>query len=409
MTSTGHRTDRDHPILAALSAIDAEIDSVQHAPAWSLSDEETRQALVRATRLAARVAALELKVAAHADRNQVGDASGATSAAVWWAHQTRMTQREAARKMKLARALESHDPVGHALAAGEVLTDQAQVITDVVEALPDTVQPGVRTQARDHLLDAARHFDARALRIQGRRILDVVAPEVGEAEEAKQLAAEEKKAEQNARLTMHDDGHGQTHGRFSLPTWVADMLRKQLHALAAPKAGGQGFDPHGMGLAFAEYIRRYPTDQLPQAGGVSAAVVVTMTLETLLGGLKAAQLDTGTMISPGLARKLACEAGVIPVVLGGKSQPLDVGRKRRFHTKAQRIAMAVRDQGCAAQGCERPGSWCHAHHLTPWSAGGGTSVKDGVLLCPRHHTLAHHHDYEAAHLPGGRINFTKRE
>jgi hypothetical protein len=69
MTSTGHRTDRDHPILAALSAIDAEIDAVEHAPAWSLSDEETRQALVRATRLAARVAALELKVAAHADRN----------------------------------------------------------------------------------------------------------------------------------------------------------------------------------------------------------------------------------------------------------------------------------------------------------------------------------------------------
>jgi hypothetical protein len=134
-----------------------------------------------------------------------------------------------------------------------------------------------------------------------------------------------------------------------------------------------------------------------------------MTLETLLGGLKAAQLDTGTMISPGLARKLACEAGVIPVVLGGKSQPLDVGRRRRFHTKAQRIAMAVRDKGCAAEGCERPGSWCHAHHLTPWAQGGGTSVKDGVLLCPRHHTLAHHQDYELTYHPEGKISFIKRE
>jgi hypothetical protein len=409
MTSTGHRTDRDHPILAALSAIDAEIDSVAQAPAWSLSDEETRQALVRATRLAARVAALELRVAAHADRNQVGDGSGATSAAVWWANRTRMTQREAARKMRLARALETQDPVGDALAAGDVLADQAQVIVEAVDALPDTIQPGVRTQARDHLLDAARHFDARALRIQGRRVLDVVAPEVGEAEEGRQLAKEERQAEAKARLTMHDDGHGQTYGRFRLPTWVADMFRKQLHALAAPKAGGQGFDSHGMGRAFAEYIRRYPTDQLPQAGGVSAAVVVTMTLGTLLGGLKAAQLDTGTMISPGLARKLACEAGVIPVVLGGRSQPLDVGRKRRFHTKAQRIAMAVRDQGCVAMGCERPGSWCHAHHLIPWAEGGGTSLKDGVLLCPRHHTLAHHQDYELTHQPGGKISFTRRE
>jgi hypothetical protein len=409
MTSTGHRTDRDHPITAAVSEIEAALTEVEHAPAWSLSDDETRRNLVALTRLSARVAALELKVAAHADRNQVGESSGATSAAVWWANRTRMTQREAARKMRLAKALETHDPVGDALAAGDVLADQAQVITDAVDALPDTIQPGVRTQARDHLLDAARHFDARALRIQGRRILDVVAPEVGEAEEGRQLAREERQAEAKARLTMHDDGHGQTHGRFTIGNAEADMLRKALEAIASPKAGGEGLNPHGLGLAFADYIRRYPTDQLPTAGGVSAAVVVTMTLETLLGGLKAAQLDTGTMISPGLARKLACEAGVIPVVLGGKSQPLDVGRKRRFHTKAQRIAMAVRDKGCAAEGCERPGSWCHAHHLTPWSQGGGTSVEDGVLLCPRHHTFAHHQDYELTHHESGKIGFTRRQ
>jgi hypothetical protein len=409
MTSTGHRTDRDHPISAALSAIDAELDGVQHAPAWSMSDDDTRRALVRATRIAARVAALELKVAAHADRNRVGDASGATSAGVWWANASRMTQAEAARKVKLARALEEHEPVGEALAAGDILVDQARVITDAVDALPDTVQAEVRTRARDYLLGAAAHHDARALRIQGRRILDVVAPEVGEAEEARQLAKEEREAEAKARLTMQDNGNGMTYGRFAIRTAEADMFRKALQALASPKAGGEGLSPHGMGLAFMEYVRRYPADKLPSAGGVSAAVVVTMTLETLMGGLKAAQLDTGTRISPGLARKLACEAGVIPVVLGGRSEVLDVGRRRRFHTKAQRIAMAVRDQGCAAQGCERPTSACHAHHLVSWAKGGSTSVKDGVLLCPRHHTLAHHHDYELTHHPDGRISFTRRE
>ncbi|SDO36975.1 protein of unknown function, partial [Nocardioides szechwanensis] len=334
---------------------------------------------------------------------------GATSTSVWWANHTRMTQREAARKIKLANALETHDPVAHALAAGDVLVDQAHVVTDAVDALPDTVQPDVRTRARDYLLEAAAHYDARALRIQGRRILDVVAPEIGEAEEARQLAAEEKKAEQAARLTMHDDGHGQTHGRFTLGTAEADMFRKALQALASPRAGGEGLSPHGMGLAFSEYIRRYPTEQLPEAGGVSATVVVTMTLETLLGGLKAAQLDTGTTISPGLARKIACDAGVIPAVLSGKSEVLDVGRRRRFHTKAQRIAMAARDQGCAAHGCERPTAACHAHHLIQWAKGGGTSVKGGVLLCPRHHTLAHHDDYDLTHHPGGKISFTKRE
>jgi hypothetical protein len=225
----------------------------------------------------------------------------------------------------------------------------------------------------------------------------------------KQLAKEEREAEAKARFSMHGDGHGQTHGRFTLPDHIADILEKALRALASPKAGGEGLSPHGMGLAFMDYIRRYPADQLPTAGGVSAAVVVTMTLETLLGGLKAAQLDTGTMISPGLARKLACEAGVIPVVLGGHSQPLDVGRRRRFHTKAQRIAMAVRDKGCVAMGCERPTAACDAHHLIQWANGGDTSVEGGVLLCRRHHTLAHHQDYELTHHPDGKISFHKRE
>ncbi|GEP35133.1 HNH endonuclease [Nocardioides szechwanensis] len=408
MSISANHTPR-HPVASFVARMHDELDDITGRPMWSMDDDETRHTLVQATRLLARLSALELKVAAHADRNRVGEASGATSVGVRWANQTRMTQAEAHRKVKLAKALEAHGPVGEALARGDVLVDQARVITDAVAALPDTIQPEVRSQARDYLLGAAAHYDARALRIQGRRILDVVAPEVGEAEEAKQLAKEERDAEAKARLSMQDDGHGQTHGRFTLPDHIAGMFRKALHALASPKAGGEGLSPHGMGLAFAEYIRRYPTDNLPAAGGVSATVVVTMTLETLMGGLKAAQLDTGTMISPGLARRLACEAGIIPVVLGGRSEVLDVGRRRRFHTKAQRIAMAVRDKGCAAMGCERPTSACHAHHLTPWSQGGGTSVKDGVLLCPRHHTLAHHDDYELTHHPGGKISFNRRE
>ncbi|MFA6299520.1 MAG: DUF222 domain-containing protein, partial [Nocardioides sp.] len=373
------------------------------------NDDETRQTLTELTRLVAQATCLELKVAAQADRNQVGDVSGATSAGVWWANKTRMTQAEAHRKVKLAKALERHDQVGDALAAGDVLVDQARVITDAVDALPEDIDSGIRVQARDHLLGAAAHFDAKALRIQGRRILDVVAPEVGEAEEAKRLAAEERRAEQAARLSMHDDGHGQTHGRFTLPTGDADTLRKAVQALASPKAGGHGLNPHGMGLAFAEYIRRYPADRLPYAGGVSATVVVMMDYETLIGRLKAAQLDTGTPISPGHARKLACEAGIIPAVLDGDSQPLDVGRAKRFHTIAQRIAMLLRDQTCVTVGCERPASASHAHHLTPWSKGGHTSVKDGVFLCPRHHTLAHHDDYQLTRHRDGTVTFTRRE
>jgi hypothetical protein len=158
-----------------------------------------------------------------------------------------------------------------------------------------------------------------------------------------------------------------------------------------------------------EFIQRYPTDRLPKAGGLNATVVVMMALEALEGRLQAAQLDTGERISPGLARRLACEAGLIPVVLGGPSEVLDVGREQRFHNRPMRIAMTVRDRGCTTVGCDWPPGLCHAHHATlAWSKGGATSVKDGCLLCPKHHARAHDPSFTMTKLPGGKITFTRR-
>ncbi len=99
-----------------------------------------------------------------------------------------------------------------------------------------------------------------------------------------------------------------------------------------------------MGHAFAEWVETYPADRLPTAGGVNATVVVTIPLQTLTGGLAAGQLDTGAHISPGQARRLACGAGIVPAVLGAGSVVLDLGRRTRFHTAAQRTAIALRDR-----------------------------------------------------------------
>jgi len=74
--------------------------------------------------------------------------------------------------------------------------------------------------------------------------------------------------------------------------------------------------------------------------------------ETLMGGLKAAHLDTCESISPGQARRLACEARIIPAVLGGKSQVLDLGRAKRFASEAQRIVKTIEAGGCEVEGCD---------------------------------------------------------
>lgn len=163
-----------------------------------------------------------------------------------------------------------------------------------------------------------------------------------------------------------------------------------------------------MGLAFLHYLETRAEDAVPSAGGVPATVVVTMQLDTLLGGLRAASLDTGNRISAGEARRLACRAGIIPVVLDGASMPLDLGRRRRFHSEAQRIAMGIRDGGCRAAGCDAPPALCRAHHRIEWSRGGGTSVEDGYLLCPRHHGRVHDPAYQHTLDKHGKVRFSRR-
>ena len=419
MAGTVDDTGRGHPISAGVSRIEDELKTLRDQPAWSMGAAETRDVMVRLTRLSAAVAELEARVAGHGRTVEVEADSGATSTANWWAHATKQTRTTAHRKTKLGAALGAgrFEPVRVALAEGRVLVDQAEVIIDAMEALPAGLDPAIKDDALVTLVGYAGDHDARALRILGRRILEVVAPEVGEAHEARLLDKEERDAEAAAVVRMVQDGHGKWHGRFTLPSRHGAMFKKHLDAIAAPKhrasVDGQAPEPgrpsaHRLGEAFMEYLETYPTDRLPHAGGVSATVVVTMTVETLMGGLQAAQLDTGHRISPGAARRLACRAGIIPAVLGGKSQVLDLGRKTRFHTEPQRIALAIEQQGCTAEGCDWPPGMCHAHHDQPFSRGGNTDLKNGRLLCPRHHARAHDPTYTTTNLPGGKVRFHRR-
>jgi len=98
--------------------------------------------------------------------------------------------------------------------------------------------------------------------------------------------------------------------------------------------------------------------------------------------------DTGPVPSSAL-RRLACDAAITRVVLGPRSEPLDVGRRSAVVPPAMRRAVAVRDGGCRFPGCDRPPSWCDAHHVVHWADGGPTSVGNLVLLCRRHHRLVH--------------------
>jgi hypothetical protein len=130
---------------------------------------------------------------------------------------------------------------------------------------------------------------------------------------------------------------------------------------------------------------------LPDHGGDRPQMVVTMSLQTLRDGLYGlGRLDDGTALTPAECRQYACDAHLIPAVLGSRSEPLDLGRASRTFNAAIRRALKLRDGGCAFPGCDRPASWCEGHHCIPWYRGGPSDLTNACLACRKHHRLLHH-------------------
>jgi hypothetical protein len=140
-------------------------------------------------------------------------------------------------------------------------------------------------------------------------------------------------------------------------------------------------------VEIARHANSCPSGHVPVP---SATIVVRMTLESLMSGLGEARIDgIEQPISAGTARRMAADAHLIPMVLGGNSEVLDLGASRRLFSRAQRLALAERDNGCAVSGCHRPPSYTEAHHIEWWSWIEKTDLSNGVLLCSKHHHGVH--------------------
>jgi hypothetical protein len=148
------------------------------------------------------------------------------------------------------------------------------------------------------------------------------------------------------------------------------------------------------------------TGELPTNGGDRPQIALTMDFEQLRDDVGAATLDNGEKLTATQARRMACDAHLLPVVLGTHGQVLDVGQSRRLITGALRRALVIRDGGCAFPGCDRPPRWCDGHHIQSWIDGGPTSLSNSVLLCRHHHRVIHHSTWTVHLTPDGRPEFT---
>ncbi|QZY30648.1 HNH endonuclease signature motif containing protein [Nocardioides coralli] len=417
-----HAPPSGHP-AAVVAAVHEVLDRVEVA---GLPADQLAATVTEWERALHRMEAIKLRLVAAAERSTVAEDAGCASTGAWLSRQTRTGTAAAAREVRLARDLDAQLPATRAaLGAGEVSAEHAAVIAHAASRLPRHLTGDQRARVEDRLVDQARRVDPTQLRRLARRALAAVEPDPAtvDAHEDAQLVDEESAALAKTRFTLHDNGDGTSTGHFTVPTLAAAILKKAVDQLASPRRGrlgattaqagrspsptAEGFDwPRRHGEALTSLLERLPTDHLHRK--VAATVIVTLDADTLRGQLKAAGLDTGDLVSAAEARRLACQAGILPAVLDGASQLLDLGRRTRFFTDTQATAGALHHTSCAADGCDVPYAWTELHHRQPWSHGGTTDLDQMIPLCGFHHRRIHDRGYLHRHHPDGSVRFNRR-
>src|SRR3954447_19109616 len=223
-----------HPILGCVAELGSALDAVGDAQPLYLSTAEKSAAMRELATIEARVQALRLRVMAASD--DVAEAEGARDVGAWFSHHT-LTEPDAARADdRLATSLDRDRPrVAQALAAGRCSVAQARVIVQALDDLPARVGVEVIECAEATLVEYAEQFRPSQLRRLGRHVLDVVAPEIADAEEARRLAALEEHARRRTRLSLRVLGDGTTRLSGLLPDAGASRLKTYLEAFSSPR------------------------------------------------------------------------------------------------------------------------------------------------------------------------------
>ena len=408
-------------VTEQIAAARASVEAAGAVPPGLMQTYEVASSVKELAALESQVQALKLQMLVEADRRRVAEGEADVDTAAWAAKLCGTMRGIMAGGLRLARLLETtYEHTRRAFAAGRIDVDQVRVIVNATERMPAQVTPEQRAVAESVLVEkAVSGTNAKALRQAARRMLERLSEELADQHEKDQLDDEEKRAEVETWLTLQDNGDGTFSGKFVIPELHGHWLVTFLERLTAPrrlsrnKAGQQVEETTGvdlnrweqMGLALCELIEHLPSKG---HGPVAASLNVHLDYQHLLDGLGSARLDTGVRISAGEARRLACSAGVVPMVFNGASLPLDVGREQRLHTEAQRKALSAKHDSCAAEGCDRPFAWCEIHHVLPWSRGGPTNVDNGLPLCWFHHRRAHDDRYTVRHLDTGEVRYRRR-
>ena len=409
----GHR---GRPVLDGASAAVAALAGSTPERVWALTDAEVAVAMNTLGALAVSVDAHLVAVLAEAKRRSLGSGDGwgpvdwaramAPLLPTWELRDLDAVATEmASDDLRLACVVEAvaagtdADPV-----RGEVLpVGKAAQIVRFHHGIRGMAYPDQLEEATGVLLHCARGVDGL--------------PEKG-------LAAAVRHAGQVMRpdrLVEHDADIRRAHrslvkgpGPLGLSRYTlildeegAAIVDAAVDALAKPRpdAGTGAHDPRTTQARRADALLDLVARAVGAPEGVprqaKTSLVVTIGLDVLQGRCRGAGLTmAGEILTTDTVRRMACDAQLIPVVLGTNAEILDQGMGRRLFDRAQIRHLWLRDGHCTFPGCSKPAAWTDVHHLVHWLDDGPTDISNAALLCRAHHTVVHRERYAGAIIEG---------
>jgi len=362
-----------------------------------LSDAEVDTRLAEITRAEGVLYVERSRTLAEAERRKLFALTGHLSMTSWTQDRLHATWGESARAVTAARSLEHMPAVRDALLDGEISVSDAARLVEARQTAPEDFGA-----VEDLLVDSARRLDVRSFHravAHWRRL--------AESEDAAK-AEMERRDRRGVRLSRTLGGMFRIDGMFDPEGGsVLDAALSAEVSRAARSPGDPRTPAQCRADAIVELARRYlDSSDREVTGGERPHLTVVMDLETLEGRTTApVELPSGGEISPASARRIACDASVARVITNGRSEPLDVGRRTPVVPASLRRALVIRDGSCRFPGCDRPVSWCDAHHVIHWADGGHTKLRNLVLLCRRHHRSVH--EGFRVEMVDGRPRFTR--
>ncbi|MFD7156212.1 DUF222 domain-containing protein [Kribbella sp. NPDC059898] len=379
----------------------------------AIGNHEVLPALDKVRTQIARLRSVELQLIARSETDGLAQELGARDTVELLTVRHRRDRAEVWRDVRLARALPKYQAVNDALTGGIESADgtvhqmqighAAAIITEL-ERVRDRVPTETLDVTEQQLVGLVPTHTPQELRTAAKHLCDRI--------DADGPEPEEHKAYQRESLTLSTAENG-VKFRGYLANENAELLRAIVHAGARPHKTVDGeHDPRPRDKRQADALTTALTvaanawDTDTAGHGAKANITVTIDLDDLKSATAHATGQTvhgddltsatahatgqtvyGDDLSAATIRRLACDANVIPLVLGSNSEPLDVGRRERLVTRHIRHALIARDRGCVV--CAAPPVMCDAHHLTHWIDGGATALTNLALLCRRHHVDLH--------------------